>query len=1077
MLFRAILSLSVLTATVAAAELSTARDATQPKVMPASREGEEAIRSLRLPAGFKAELIAAEPNLANVVAFHIDERGRIYVCETFRLHAGVTDIRGHMDWLDEDLAARTPDDRYAMMQRHMGPDFAKMGESEDRIRVLFDRDGDRKIDEAKVFADGFNHPLDGIASGVLARNGEVFYANLPNLWLLKDNDGDGVADFRKSLSYGYGVRVGFLGHDLHGLAFGPDGRLYFSIGDRGTAVKIAGKTIGDADAGNVFRCNPDGSNLEVFAHGLRNPQELAFDDQGNLFTGDNNSDGGDQARWVYLVEGGDSGWRVGYQHLNTPTQRGVWNSEKLWHPQWEGQAAYIVPPITNITSGPSGLAYYPGTGLPAKYKGHFFLVDFRGGRGSGIHTFATRQKGATFEILDHEIFVGEGLPTDVDFGADGGIYFSDWVNGWGMTGKGRLYRVFEPASADAAIVQETKKLRAAGFAKADVSLLKHPDKRVRQEAQFALAAKGAASLKAFSNVARRGQSQVERLHGIWGLWQLGLAHVTGATEPLLPLLTDKDAEVRAQAAKVLGDLRAAEAFSGLTALLKDAEPRPRFFAAIALGRLGRAEAIPGLLNLARDNKDVYIRHAIVMGLAGAGDADALLEAAGDSSANARMAILLALRRLERAEVSRFLADNDPLLVVEAARAINDLPISGGMEALSRVALTESSSVDLSRRVANANLRYGTRESAARLAKIALQDNLQESTRAEALKHLANWERPSGRDEITGLWRPTAGPRDANHAREAMRPALSKLLASAPDAVRLAAAQAAGKLQMNEAADELARWIRGAAGSARMRVQALNSLSAISPDRLGDILPKALNDPAEEVRKEAITLSARVQVADPTRPLAAVLESGSIGEKQSALAALANLEGSEKVLESLLSKLENAPKEIRLDIIEAAAKRPALKEKAAKFDGLTYSLNGGDAAAGRKIFIERAEVSCQRCHKIRNEGGEVGPDLTGLGARLAREQILEAIAYPNKSIAAGFESVTVFLKNGTTVAGVVKSENDSTLVVNSPEDGILNVKKSEIEKRAPGISAMPEGLATLLTRKELRDLVEFLATQK
>src|SRR5262249_19432276 len=111
----------------------------------------------------------------------------------------------------------------------------------------------------------------------------------------------------------------------------------------------------------------DGSELEVYAVGLRNPQELAFDDYGRLFTGDNNSDGGDQARWVYLVEGGDSGWRIGYQFGTSMGPRGPFMAEDIWKPQWEGQPAYILPPITNIAAGPSGLAYYPGLGLPERY--------------------------------------------------------------------------------------------------------------------------------------------------------------------------------------------------------------------------------------------------------------------------------------------------------------------------------------------------------------------------------------------------------------------------------------------------------------------------------------------------------------------------------------------------------------------------------------------------------------------------------------------------------------------------------------------------------------------------------------
>ena len=141
------------------------------------------------------------------------------------------------------------------------------------------------------------------------------------------------------------MHVGFLGHDLHGLRMGPDGKLYFSIGDRGFNVTTReGRRLAVPDTGSVLRCNPDGTELEVFATGLRNPQELAFDQFGNLFTCDNNSDSGDRARWVYVVEGGDSGWRIGYQFIEEPISRGPWNEERLWEPRRAVQAAYLVPP-------------------------------------------------------------------------------------------------------------------------------------------------------------------------------------------------------------------------------------------------------------------------------------------------------------------------------------------------------------------------------------------------------------------------------------------------------------------------------------------------------------------------------------------------------------------------------------------------------------------------------------------------------------------------------------------------------------------------------------------------------------
>ena len=113
---------------------------------------------------------------------------------------------------------------------------------------------------------------------------------------------------------GFGVRVCFKGHDLHGITRGPDGRLYFSVGDRGySVINDQGERLAAPSRGAIFRCDDDGSNFEVYAHGLRNPQEIAFDEYGNLFTFDNTGDFGDKARVVYVLDNSDSGWNADYQ--------------------------------------------------------------------------------------------------------------------------------------------------------------------------------------------------------------------------------------------------------------------------------------------------------------------------------------------------------------------------------------------------------------------------------------------------------------------------------------------------------------------------------------------------------------------------------------------------------------------------------------------------------------------------------------------------------------------------------------------------------------------------------------------
>ena len=267
----------------------------------------DAAKRAQVEKGLTVTAWASEPALANPVSFAFDGKGACYVVETNRFGDGTPDTRGFMHWLDDDIGSRSVEDRLAMYAKHKYPAYEKFGET---VRKLVDTTGKGVADQSTLFAGPFNKPADGVAAGVLARDGDVYLTCIPSLYKLKDTKGTGTADVTDVMSTGYGVRVQFVGHDLHGLRMGPDGKLYFSIGDRGfKVVTKEGTTLSNPDSGAVLRCLPDGSKLEIVHIGLRNPQELAFDELGNLFTYDNNSDSGDQARWVQIVEGGDSGDR------------------------------------------------------------------------------------------------------------------------------------------------------------------------------------------------------------------------------------------------------------------------------------------------------------------------------------------------------------------------------------------------------------------------------------------------------------------------------------------------------------------------------------------------------------------------------------------------------------------------------------------------------------------------------------------------------------------------------------------------------------------------------------------------
>jgi quinoprotein glucose dehydrogenase len=1082
--------------------LSAADQPTKPyvaNVRPASDEALRAMKRIRVPEGMKLDLWAAEPLIANPVSFSIDAKNRIYVAETFRLHAGVTDIRGIMSWLDDDLACRTVEDRIAMMKRRLGKRAANYAVHHDRIRLLEDTTGSGKADRSTVFADGFHHLEDGIGAGVLARGKDVWYTCIPDLWLLRDTKGAGKADERRKLSTGYGVHIGFIGHDLHGLILGPDGKLYFSIGDRGFNVKTKDRHLFNPDSGAVLRCNPDGSDLEVFAKGLRNPQELAFDDHGNLFTCDNNSDGGDRVRWTYVVEGGDCGWRIGYQFGGVQGNRGPWNAEKMWYPQHPGQATWIVPPIANIADGPSGLTYYPGLGLSPRYNGHFFFADFRGGPGqSGIRSLANKPKGAGFTMIDQHEFLWSVLATDVDFGMDGALYVSDWVDGWGLTGKGRLWKLRDPKYGDTPAVREVAKLMAEGMEHRKPAelekLLAHADMRIRKEAQFALAQGGKASIEVLARSAKQGRPLVARLHAIWGLGQIGRT-VPEAYEPVVRLLEDSDPEVRAQATKVVGDGKVTQALTRLLTLLQDRDPRVQFFAAGALGKLAKKEAVTPLLALVRRNadRDPWLRYAAVGALAACADGKSLAEAATDAAVAVRRAALLAYRRQQSPEVARFLHDIDGELVLEAARAINDVPIETALAPLAALIGRRDMDEALGYRVLNANFRLGTVENARTIARFAARSDVKPELRVEALRELAMWDKPPGRDRVMGVWRPLPS-RDRSMAADALRPALGGIF-SGPDKVRQEAARVAAKLGIKEIGPALFDLVADMKRPVEVRVETLRALMALKDERLEKAVKLALADSEPRLRAEGRRVLAKTSPEAALPALARVLQEGATVEKQLAFEVLGEMKGSVEAVHLLDRWLDNllagkVAVEARLDLVEAAERQntAALRKKLDRYEsarakGESFgkwrdSMAGGDPEAGRRIFLYKTEVSCLRCHKAAGEGvGEVGPDLTGIGSKQKRGYLLESIVEPNKQIAKGFETVELTLSSGQIRSGVLKSEDAKEVRLMTPEGALIVVPKSKIEERRSGKSAMPEDLIKHLSRKEVRDLVEFLASLK
>ena len=1071
----------------------------EPDVGPATREALEAMAGIRVPEGFRVELWAAEPLLANPVSFHIDHLGVGYVAETFRHHAGVPDLRDHMEWLEEELSNRTVAERVAMYRRHAGEEFEALYAVEhERVRRIVDADGDGRADRATVFADGFDDPATGLGAGVLSYRGDVFYTCIPDLWRLRDTDGDGTADERTSILTGFGVKTAMIGHDLHGLVVGPDGRLYFSSGDRGFHVRTREDTLIDhTNGGAVLRCELDGSNLEVFHTGLRNPQELVFDVFGNLFTGDNNSDGGDEARWVHVVEGGDSGWRYGYQWIEQPNARGPWNDEELWKPHFEGQAAYIVPPIANLGAGPAGLTYDIGTSFPEPYRQHFFLCDFRGDPTiSGVRAFDVLARGAGFELGAVEEFAWGALATDVDFGPDGALYFSDWVSGWEKTGKGRIYRVVHEDAADDDVAARTRALLHGGFAERDEAeleeLLYHADRRVRQEAHLELAWRGKRS--PLTRAANQHDHLLARLHGIWGLGVLA-RHDASALPNLRPLLADPDAEVRAQTTRALGDTRNRTVRPWLLERLADESARARFFAAQALAGLGtHATAATEVAGTAASvgDADPMLRHALCRALAFCDDGSVCLELLESDDVDARLAAVVALRHRRDARVGAFLADANPLVVLEAARAIHDVPIEDAFPRLaSLVAAAKTTGNALVRRVLNANFRLGERSNALALAAFALDDAREERHRREALDHLGLWSQPPGADRVMGDWRPLE-PRDATFLPQLVLELHAGGIGDATPDIAEGWIELVVEYGVAEADAVLAAWARDVERVPATRLAALDALEQLAFGGLPAILQELGSDTDGSVRAACLSVLRRVAPQRVVPLVERALAQGDRHELRAAYEALRDLSG-EDAQRILLAQLELLaagliPAEVALDLVLAAETNPSTPLQAALTDYLARrsadeklapwvdSLFGGDVERGRQLFHHKAETLCVRCHPVSaTDATYVGPNLMGLPQRSTRLQVLASIVDPNRQTAPGYGSWRFSLDDERVVFGRILGESQDGVRIQDPDGLVLEIEAETIVERTPSISSMPENVAEFLSRSEMRDLLAYLGS--
>lgn len=1094
----------------------------------------DVLPGVTIPEGTTLKIMADAKNqkVISPTALCFDEKGNIFVSETHRFRFGIEDDRNHLYWYLDDLAAQKVEDRRKLHEKWQHKvSLESMSKKTEIVRMLSDKDGDGVFETSQVFADGFNDILDGTAAGVFALEGTVYLASIPKVWALRDKNGDGISDEKKVIQDGFGVRISLSGHDLNGFALGPDGMIYGTIGDRGMSFTTKeGKVYHYPNEGTAFRFEPDGSNFELIHTGLRNPKEIAFDMYGNAISVDNNSDQGDKARVVYIVPGGDTGWQMEHQAMHTFYKQigleahpvGRWMVERMWEPQNDEQPAFIVPAMANLTSGPSGLTYHPGAGFLESEVGRFLICDYRGSAAmSGIYSFAVAPEGAGMKMVDAREFNWGVAATDVEYSYDGKLVVADFIGGWTSHEDGRLYSLDagdKMYRADA--VKQTKQWFAEGFSQRTsaelASMLPHPDMRVRLRAQIELTRRQDGL--SFFQTGLQSRSEVERLHSIWGTGIIARRGITTAptgdgfaplpdgtkmkqaTDMLVALLKDPDAEIRTQALRMLADVKKLPVASlQLGGLLKDESKRVAFHAAILIAKQKATFLAPQIVEMLRDNqdKDPFLRHAGSYALAEIFTEQQFNALRAEEDPSVRLATVVALRRQKSPLLQEFVNDPTPRVADEAIRAIHDLFLETSRPSVAAL-LDKTSGIErpemMWRRILHSAFRLGGEANASRVLAAAAAPELPVKVRLEAIRLLALWPKPFPVDQSIGFWAPLP-----ERSADEIKPVLQKGL---PTLIRAGGETLAGALGLvdkyNLSLDELTSTdlqaiIDNVALSGKARAKALELFVQANAPDMNAALTRWAGDSDAALAGAALTAIVTRQPDAALAPIQQALQKNQPALSQSAWTLLAKVPGpaAADFIAAGVKELTTAKGTLpyAIEMLETAEARTEESVKAAvaawkaslpASDPLApwwIALEGGDAKRGEQIYLSHP-AECMRCHRAgegHEAGGEAGPNLAGIGAKNDHRFMLEAMMVPGASVAAGYGVVSVTLRDGKSMGGIMTAETKDSIDIDVG-DKISRVKRSDIKEISPPLSAMPP-MSGFLKPREARDLVAWLASLK
>ena len=1039
---------------------------------------EESSKRVKPAEGLDAALWASEPMVVNPTNMEVDSRGRV--------------------WISEGLNYRLT---------HAGKPFKKI-EGADKIKILEDTDGDGKADKVTVFADNiYPIPMGLALEEYYGPDGKyqgckVYVGNSPDLLVLEDTDGDDKADKRSVLLTGFGGVDSDLG--VHGMVLALDGKLYFTHGDgccsfeasdnshnpkNFNVVDKSGRHVSSDQLANTLRVNRDGTQFEVIADRQRNNYETSLNSFGNIFTSDNDDDGNRGSRVIWVMDGGNYGYR-------TP------GSPRHWGEDVPG----IVPKLVGTGNGsPCGITVYEGSLLGPEYLGAAFEAE-AGTR--QINFLPITREGAAFRT-DYQVLLASDdpwfRPVDMTAAPDGALFVADWydagVGGHNFSDQttGRIYRV-------------TRKGTKTSTPKVDfatvhglIDALKSPVIATQDAARRSLIEKAKSEKlaveSALVNLYSSGQPH-ERARALWVLYA-----VAGPK-------------------------------AAITALKND-DPRLREQAVRMLGRDDR-----------ENGKVEYNDKAAITPPPAETFLDVLLPMASDPDAGVRRELILALRNVDTAKAGEALKtlartwDGEDRWYLEALglafdkrdpdfiASLFDGTLFGDLDLkragdLSPQALPPYFPIDRNEAYITAGTKSPQATNVGKTLGLAWRLHRPEvlPLLGRLLPSLSTPELQQAADDVLGQMRDgktavvlaeltkttddparkrqllaTLGRKLDTSWREAQRSpqVVEATMASLADPeLRLEAVNLAAATEDPRYSGTLTAIATDAKASEDLKVAAVEALARLNdPKAKGFIL--GLIDEAKGKANTPPTSSAAVRslgrVEDPRKRLAELLQASEypVGLRREALRTFARFnDGGLQLLE--LAKGGKIPDDLKTEATTVVNTHPdrRVRDEAAKVLPLPKSKSGrtlppfyelvrreGRADHGRDIFFRAGANGCSTCHRVQGQGQWIGPDLSTIGTKYGRDELIRSILNPSAAIGYNYRSLTVALNDGRVLTGLPVEDSPDRLIIKTAEGERVAIKPSTIDvRKTADISLMPEGLAETMEDQDFIDLLTFLTTLK